>query len=1433
MQAENKSHSPLPIVGIGASAGGLDAFERFLDALPADFGFAIIYIQHLSSKHKSLLPELLRSRKPGLSLGDVIDRVKLLPGRVYLCPEGKELRIEKGVLRVLPRRKSHLCLPIDDFFESLAEESGELAVAVILSGAGTDGARGILSIRKMGGTVFVQEPETAEFPGMPAAAVKSGQVDSVLAPEDICRAIVKMGTGVAAPSLDSRISASEIDVFYRLVYEKTGSRFNHFKRSVVARRIRRRMYLLGVSSLQAYAQMIADKDSEAALLASDLMIGVTSFFRDGLAWKALKLDVIRKIIDENVDSPVRVWTPACATGEEAYSIATLLRHELDAACKKREVHVFATDLNEKALEKAREATYPASISADVPADYMKKFFTRSESGNSVSVCKEIRESVVFAKQDLLSDPPFSKLDLIICRNLLIYLEPEAQEKCIALFHYALKEGGYLFLGNAESVGNKGSLFKSLNHKKCRIYQRIGAKPSSRMPLAVPFAAERGPAAPLKRGLSDEFRQTVTGIVQEALLEEYAPTVVAINQNYDILYHNGPTNRFLIPPRGAPTNNLLELLSENLRSRLRGAIYRATTEQRQVSIRANFPVGEDKRQAILRVSKLRDNLFTIAFFEKKGVEEAIPSSEASAIDDTVVRQLENELSATRADLQSHIEQLKSLNEELQSSNEELQAANEELETSREELQSLNEELITVNSQLQSKIEEQEDTNNDLNNFLSSTNIPTLFLDDQFKVRRFTPAMSRLLKFIPADIGRPIMDMSQENLGPDLVAEAQAVLNNLTPIKKELRINGTWYVRAILPYRTFDNRIEGAVITYSDVTDIKQAEELTRHLASFPKLNPNPILEMNSSSEITFFNPALQKILEETGLGKESVSAFLPTDMDDILKSWDGQLEATLHRDVIIADRVFGETIHLAPQFKVARIYAYEVTKRRRAEEALQQRSRELEAARLEAENERHILEAIMEALPVGVATTDAKGGVISTNSAFEQVWGGPRPETRSISDYKIYKAFWADTDKAVTPGEWASAIALRKGETVIGQLLKIERFDGSRAFVINSAAPVRDADGKIIGSAVAVQDITKFKKAEERIRHQAAVVKGIGRIFHEALTCETEEQLGRACLSVMEAVTQSKFGFIGEIGADGLLRDVAISDPGWDLCEMYDKSGHKRAPGNFKLHGLYGRVLLDGKSLFTNDPSSHPDSIGTPEGHPALKAFLSSPLILDGKTIGMVGLGNREGGYHSEEQDALEALATATVQAFVRRRAEDAMRESESRVRLFIEYAPAALAMFDREMRYIVASRRWLADYGLGDRNVVGLSHYEVLPEITDRWKEIHRLGLAGEVVRAEEDRFERSDGSVQWLRWEVRPWTTASGEIGGVVIFTEDITGRKEAEAKVAMYMGELRSANDELIRFNRAAVDRELRMVELKKEINELRSEAGLPPRYRVDFEE
>ncbi len=1210
MGESNRPDVTFPIVGIGASAGGLHSLECFLEALPKDFDFAVIFIQHLSPEHKSLLPELLRLKWRDHEFLEIKDRLHLLPGRLYLCPPAIEVTIHGGTFRVVARPDEHIHFPIDEFLVSLAEDSAERAIAVIFSGAGTDGVRGIQAVRTGGGTVFVQDTATAQFPELPKAAIKTGNVDRVLPPPDIAREIVKLlGSGAVTEAPDKLITTVALEPFYLLIREKTGHRFNHYKKSVLSRRIRRRMYLKGISSVTEYLNLVADNPGEAALLASDLMIGVTSFFRDRLAWKALSIGVIRKLVVKDEDAPIRVWTPACATGEESYSIAIMLRHELDLAGNRRELQVFATDVNDSALEKAREGKYPVSNAADVPADYLIKFFTYSDDGLSVTVSKELRQHVTFAKQDILTDPPFSRLDLVICRNLLIYLEPDAQEKCITLFHYALRPGGYLFLGAAESTGRKSALFKSLAHKKCRVYEKIEIDLPSGPPLTVPIGSE-WTAPPLRQQSASDQRHSVIEFSQETLLEAYAPPAVTIDQNYNILYHNGPTKRYLSQPRGVPTQNLLELMPENMRNRIRGAIYKVTREARPVSIRAGIAGDEgQKRQVSIRVSKIKDNLFLIVFREKgRPPSQASPETfETVCVEEPAMRQLEIELSATRQELQTNIEQLKSLNEEFQSSNEELQASNEELETSREELQSMNEELTTVNAQLQSKVEEQEETNNDLNNFLSSTNIPTIFLDERFRVKRYTPAITKLIKLIPSDVGRQIIDMSQELLGADLIADAQSVLENLVPVKKEIRINGTWYVRTALPYRTHDNRIEGVVITYTDVTELKLAEELSRNLASFPQLNPNPVIEIDSSGKVTFCNPGALQTLEGLGMDKGDIDVFLPPDMAEIFGEEDKRNERTIHREIIIRDRVFGETIYLVPQFDVARIYAADITDRKKAEEQL----------RKSEERFRLLVAGVKD---YAIFMLDPEGKVETWNEGAEHLKGYKAEEI--IGEH--FSRFYTAEDIASNKPERELKAALETGETE-DEGWRVRK-DGSIFWASVLITALRDNNGMLYGFAKITRDITERKRAEVE-----------------------------------------------------LLREVS------------------------------------------------------------------------------------------------------------------ARKQSEEQLRLFIEYAPASLAMFDREMSYLSVSRRWIKDYNLGDRELSGLSHYEVFPEIPERWKTIHRRALAGEVVRDDNDRFDRADGSVQWVRWEVRPWYDAVGDVAGIVVFSEDITERKRAEDEIKRLNEDLLKRNEEL----------------------------------------
>jgi PAS domain S-box-containing protein len=1386
---------PFSIVVIGASAGGLQSLERFLSALPGKFGFALIFLQHLSPRHRNLLPDLLRSQTKGLAIEEITDGLSLLPGRLYLCKPAQEIRIEEETFCTITRTRPHTHLPIDEFLISLAETAPDRTIAVILSGAGTDGARGVQAVRTQGGTVFVQDPATAEYPDMPLAAINTGQMDGVLPPDEIAREILKFDKSeIGTVTDDQFMTPVHFDSVCQMVSERTGHRFNHYKRNVVARRVRRRMYLRGIASVNDYLKMLAKEDREAGQLASDLLIGVTSFFRDRLAWKALHLEVTRKLVIEEGTSPIRIWAAACATGEEAYSIAMMLHHELAMAGKKREIQVFATDVNDRALERAREGNYPASIVADLPPDYLRNYFTSAEDGLSVSINKEIRQHVIFARQDLLTDPPFSRLDLVICRNFLIYLEPDAQEKCIVLFHYALKENGYLFLGNAESPGRNKFLFTSLAHKKCRIYRKTEARRAARIPLSVPFAAERSPAT--KQKPATEYGPSITHFIQAALLEEHAPAAVAINQNHQILYHNGPTNRYLHQPRGTPTQNLMELLPEKLRNRLRGSLYHAAQEAKPVHIRASIVVDGRKRQVLIRISRLLENLFLITFRDRGGLPEEIePSLDTMAIEETAVHQLESELAVMRDDLESHIEELKSVNEELESSNEELQAANEELETSREELQSLNEELTTVNAQLQTKIEEQEETNDDLTNFLASTSIPTIFLDHRFRVKRFTPAMSRLITLIPADIGRSIMDMSRENLGSDLIADAQSVLDNLVPVRKELSIDGSWYIRTALPYRTSDNRIEGVVIIYTDVTEMKRVEGRVRHLASFPELNPNPVLEIDLSGEVTFCNPSTPRILKDLGVYEGHCNAFLPRDMRSILSTWDRRTEVTAGREIKIGNKIFDEVIQLVPHFNVARIYGRDITKRKHAEEAL--------------EESRRRLAVIVDSIADGFFAMDRDWRIIHVNDAALGHFGKTRAEMVGRRFLEVFPetqgtSFDVQYRHAMESGE---PVHFEVASIISDKTMEVHAYPGPDAITV------------------------LFRDVTERIRMQAALA-------------ESEERVRRKLENIL-----SPEGDIGSLDLADIIDVQAIQSL------MADFSSLTRIP--VAIIDLKGNVLVGEawQDICTKFHRVHPETckycvesdtqltIGVSPGESKLYKCrnnmwdIATPIMVGGQHVGNIFSGQfffedepvdcdlfraRAQRYEFNEDeylralDAVPRLSKETVDraiAYLMKLAHmlsqlsysniklarslaqgeallDSLRESAQRQRFHLENSPLAVVEWDRDFIIVTWSREaerifgWSAGETVGRRiDSLNMIYEEDIPIVT---RTMERLTGGEERTVVSSNRNYTKSGAVIECTWYNSVLLDGKGEMASVMSLILDITERTRAQ-------DELKKAHDEL----------------------------------------
>jgi len=845
--------STFPVVGIGASAGGLEAFEQFFAHLPAatESGMAIVLVQHLDPTHKSILGDLV-TRYTRMQVHEVEDGMVVEPNCVYIIPPNKDMALLHGTLRLMePDAPRGLRLPIDFFFRSLAQDQGERAICIVLSGTGTDGTLGLKAIKEVGGMAMAQDPQSAKYDGMPRSAIATGLVDYILParemPEQLI-AYVQHAFGRAprkAPDALPKAADLHKKIFV-LLRAQTGHDFSYYKQNTVRRRIERRLALHQIEKLDAYVRYLQQNPLEIEALFRELLIGVTSFFRDPETFEVLAEQAIPRLLTGKAPGePLRVWVPGCSTGEEAYSIAMLLQEQVEAKRLDLKIQVFATDIDREAIDKARAGVYPNSIAADVSPERLGRFFRQEDTAYRIK--KMIRDLVVFAVQNVAEDPPFSRIDLISCRNLLIYMEPELQKKVVPLFHYALKQDGFLLLGSSESIGEFVDLFAALD-RKWKLYQRKGsvAPRAVMLDFLSPLATrEEMPGRTAKAGegaAKVDYRE----LAQQALLAHYTPACVIINERCEVLYIHGHAGKYLEPAPGEASLNVLRMAREGLRLELTTAIRKAVAQKeaihyRGLRVKAN---GETHTlnlmvQPVLEPASMRGVMLVI--FEDVPPENdlevvRVPEDQITDTDQRVV-ELEQELRAKEEYLQTAIEELetsneelKSINEELQSANEELQSTNEELETSKEELQSVNEELVTVNTELQRKLDELARANNDMNNLLAGTEIGTVFVDNNLCIQRFTSPATELINLIQTDVGRPIGHIVS-NLDYDhLVEDVHAVLDSLIPKEMEVTSReGRWYLMRILPYRTLENVIEGAVMTFVDITAQKEMQEQLRELA----------------------------------------------------------------------------------------------------------------------------------------------------------------------------------------------------------------------------------------------------------------------------------------------------------------------------------------------------------------------------------------------------------------------------------------------------------------------------------------------------------------------------------------------------------------------------------------------------------------------------
>jgi two-component system CheB/CheR fusion protein len=825
-----------PVVGIGASAGGLDAFKALLAALPPDPGMAFVLIQHLDPLHDSLMAGLLSSHTT-MPVTPAAEGVAIEPNHVYLIPPGVSLAIAQGKLHLSePAERHGARMAFDFFLRSLAEDCGERAICVVLSGTGTDGSEGLKAVKKKGGFVIVQNPSEAAFDGMPKSAIKTGQADLTLPVAGIPSALIDHASGIRVqPSVAKSGANGEIENRFLeildLVRRKTRQDFSLYKAGTLERRIERRMAMASIADVARYVERLKSDPAELDSLGHNLLINVTEFFRDPAAFEALAASVIPDMLSEQpLDRPLRIWVPGCSTGEEAYSLTMLFLEAIEASKRNIKLQVFASDVDAHSIAFARAGLYGPETSARVDGKRLARFLSRE--GNGYRVVRDLRETVVFTVQDLLANPPFSRLDFISCRNLLIYLRPSAQEQILSLFHFALRAGGVLFLGRSETVGKFGERFEPLN-KKQRIYRHLSAGRPGEVDFRPSAAVKErlAPAiAPAPRRMAT--RVNFADLASKHLLEAFAPPSVLVDKKYEALFYSGAVDRYLQVAPGEANRNILVMARDGLRPNLRAALEKA----RDTGLPASKPGAQIHRDGASYIVEIAvrpvpaEDMLLVSFIDEPTPLPSASGTSSPPEDTSRVLQLEQELDATHKELNAVIrdleisnEDLRAVNEEALSINEEFQSANEELETSKEELQALNEELTALNAQLQESLEQQRATAADLENILNSSDVATLFLDTAFKIRFFTPAAKSFFGVASVDIGRPVADLAQRFHDEVLLKDARAVLSDLTPMRREIETHdGNWYIRSILPYRVAGGAVEGVVITFSRISEMKAAE-----------------------------------------------------------------------------------------------------------------------------------------------------------------------------------------------------------------------------------------------------------------------------------------------------------------------------------------------------------------------------------------------------------------------------------------------------------------------------------------------------------------------------------------------------------------------------------------------------------------------------------
>ncbi|MDX1838367.1 hypothetical protein DIZ81_10950 [Legionella taurinensis] len=877
------------IVTIGASAGGLETLRTFFSCPSIQANMAFVVITHLNPKQPSMLPELLQSCT-ALTVVSISNEEVVRPNHVYVLPPGKNVMIHHGILRLIePKTPDELKMPIDYFLRFLALDKKGKGICIILSGTGNDGTAGLRTLREQGGLIIVQSAASARYDGMPKSAINTGLVDYILLPEKMYPFLLDYIAHFHDKNivlLDS--VAEEINQILVLLNNHTGHDFSLYKPNTIFRRIQKRLHILQIDDLFFYIKYLYQNPNELDTLFKELLINVTNFFRDPEAFEVLKKIILEKVMDNKPqDYSLRVWIPGCSTGEEAYSIAILLQECMDRVKQRFNIQIFGTDIDQDAIEIARTGVFPSSISSEVSQERLERFFVKE--GDTYKINIDTRKMIIFAAQNLIKDPPFTKLDLLSCRNLLIYLTSQLQKRILPLFHYSLKPNGVLFLGTSETIGGSGDLFTILD-RRWKIFERKGGATSFQAVIDLPSSTPLSEFSSMKvtEKIMYENEPNLTLIIEQLLLKKYTHPCVVIDDDGSIVYIYGRTSRFLEFAAGEARLHFLEMVRPELKAKVSLAIRNAASQKKEIVFNAlqykdhaEIKYLNLKVRPIFEAEALHKKLLMIVFEEiatfgqnhEKGRRRLETKDEL----EKKITQLDQELKYTKESLQTTIEELetsneelKSSNEELQSTNEELQSTNEEIETSKEELQSLNEELTTVNAELESRIEQLSSANDDIKNLLDNTEIATIFLDKDLCIKRFTPKATEIINLISSDVGRPISHIVSNLQYDNLVDDARTVLQTLEPTTREVMDKSEhWYVVRIIPYRTVTNVIDGVVITFLNIHAQKKAENaslaLEKEVLTLSEINqmllnrlPEAAVLLTSDYKVVFANPKFESL-----------------------------------------------------------------------------------------------------------------------------------------------------------------------------------------------------------------------------------------------------------------------------------------------------------------------------------------------------------------------------------------------------------------------------------------------------------------------------------------------------------------------------------------------------------------------------------------------